>query len=45
MDTEGGQVNDKSVNRVYVGPRSAEDVPTYIDRLGKMGVNDRQVTR
>ena len=45
VDTELAQVNGKSVHRVFVGPLSAADVPTYIDILGKMGVNARQVTR
>lgn len=45
VDTELAQVNGKSVHRVFVGPLSAADVTTYIDILGKMGVNARQVTR
>ena len=35
VDTELAQVNGKSVHRVFVGPLSAADVPTYIDILGK----------
>ncbi|MFC2504118.1 MAG: SPOR domain-containing protein, partial [Cardiobacterium sp.] len=45
VDTELAQVNGKSVHRVFVGPLSAADVNPYIDILGKMGINARQVTR
>ncbi|MDO4642267.1 MAG: SPOR domain-containing protein [Cardiobacteriaceae bacterium] len=45
VDTESANVNGKNVHRVFVGPLSAADVNTYIDILGKMGINARPITR
>lgn len=45
VEIEKAVIDGKVLHRVFVGPLAASDVEPYIEILGKMGFNARQVSR